>query len=403
MSSASPTLHPRVLFFTTLASREGGGSYALRETIKRVVQRGVRPVVVVPETADSKELFSNPEWDVVYLKMRRARLTWNLWTHTRYFLSLPGTLLALRRIIREKAVHIVHFNEITDFLAGMAAKSCGVPCVCHVRADGLPNPYRGLLLATLKRVVDAIVVPSQSTAAWITDGSPGLSGRIRLIHDYAFDITEYEKPVSGSELRQELGIEPNTILVLLVSKLIVWKGHMTFIRAAEKVIKASANIQFVIVGGSLSGHEQEAVDIKALAQKLVPESAFHFAGPRYGLARVYAASDIVVHCPVFPDPFPTVVLLAMLAGKPVIGSNIGGIPEQIEDGRTGVLVPPDDPKALASAILQLASDPARRSALGAAAAETIRTGFAPDRQGQQLIELYAEVIQSWARERNGHR
>jgi glycosyltransferase involved in cell wall biosynthesis len=358
----------------------------------------VRPVIVVPDSTDSRQLFSGIEGEIVHLKMRRARLTWNVWTHATFFLSLPATLLALRRLIRRKNVDLVHFNEITDFIAGVAAKSCGVPCVCHVRADGLPNPYRWLLLATLNRVANTVVVPSKSTGAWLVAGAPTLSGKIRLIYDYAFDVREYEKEPSGADLRRELGIGPNDVLVLLVSKLLVWKGHLVFIRAAEQVFKTAPNTHFAIVGGAVSGHEREEAEIRALAQELLPGRPFHFVGPRSDLAHVYAASDIAVHCPIYPDPYPTVVLLGMLAGKPVIGTEIGGIPEQIENGRTGVLVPPADPAALADAILRLAQDAARRSRLGSAAREEIKINFAPARQGQLLTELYERAIQSKIKE-----
>jgi len=121
------------------------------------------------------------------------------------------------------------------------------------------------------------------------------------------------------------------------------------------------------------------------------------------LSAVYAACDIAVHCPVFPDTYPTVVLLAMAAGKAIVGSSIGGIPEQIEDGKTGILVPPDDPGALADAILQLARDPAKRSSLGLAAMRRIRGEFAPETQGRLLTELYAEVTGGGTLKRSGGR
>jgi glycosyltransferase involved in cell wall biosynthesis len=358
-------------------------------------------VLVVPESLDSRDMFVENEFDVVYLKIRRPRRTRNLWTHMTYFLSFPLTLFALRRIIREKDTQLVHFNEITDFIAGLAAKLCAVPSVCHVRADSPPNPYRWLLLSTLERTVDAIIVPSKSTEDWIASGARKLAGRIKLIYDHAFDVSDYQPSVSGAGFREELGVPPEAILVLLVSKLVAHKGHKCFIRAAAKVMKTSKNIQFVIVGGPVAGREEEASDIRALAEELTPEPSLRLVSPRSDLAPIYAAADIAVHCPVFPDTYPTVVLLAMVAGKPVIGSNIGGIPEQIEHDKTGLLVPPDDPEELAGTILRLAADGAKRKMLGSAARKAVTTDFAPDRQAQLLAELYATVIHRWSMDRNG--
>jgi glycosyltransferase involved in cell wall biosynthesis len=385
--------HPRVLFFTTIMTWEGGATRAFRETVKRVAALGVEPVVVIPDCADSYEMFPKSDFDVVYMKMQRPRRTWNPRIQARYLALFPSTLLFLRRLIREKGIHLVHFNEIMDFVAGMAARSCGVPCVCHVRAHRLPNPYRWALLSLLRSTVDAIVVPSRYTGDWIKDEDAKIGECVRLIPDYAWDVSESQPEANGENFRRELGLAPDQILVTLVSKLTPPKGHEYFILAAEKVLKLAGNIRFVIVGGPIDGHERAADKIKALGEKLTPAPGLRFVGPRFDLPSVYAASDIVVHCPTFPDTFPTVVLLPMFAGKPVIGSDIGGIPEQIDHDKTGLLVPPGDADALANAILQLASDPAKRKSLGAAARSRINESWAPETQGRLLAELYSEVIQ----------
>jgi glycosyltransferase involved in cell wall biosynthesis len=206
-------------------------------------------------------------------------------------------------------------------------------------------------------------------------------------------VNESHPKDCGAEFRRELGVTSGQVLVTLVSKLTPPKGHECFIRAAERTLRISKDIRFVVIGGPVAGHERAADEIRALGEKLAPPPALRFMGPRFDLPSVYAASDIVVHCPIFPDTFPTVVLLPMFAGKPVIGSDIGGIPEQIDHGKTGVLVPPGDPAALAEAILRLACDPPARESMGSAAQKAIREGWMPETQGRLLAELYSEVIQ----------
>src|SRR5262249_25442921 len=150
-------------------------------------------------------------------------------------------------------------------IAGAAARSCGVPAVCHVRADCPAQPYRWLLLSTLKKIVRGIAVPSRFTGSWIADASPELGGRIRRGYDSAFDADGYRPEMSGSKVREELGIADDVALVVLVSKLVPVKGHACFIRAAEKVHQSSQKIQFVIVGGAVPGHEAEAAETEKLA------------------------------------------------------------------------------------------------------------------------------------------
>lgn len=383
---------PAVLFFATDVAKQSGASYALRETIRRVTARGTRAVVVIPDLPDSREMFPASEFDVVYLKINRVRRTLNPSVQARYLFAFGPTLARLRKIIREKQVDILHFNEITDFIGGMAARMSGIPAVCHVRADGIPNPFRAILLWMLSRLTDAVVVPSKSTSEWMVADRPGLESRINLIYDYAFDITPYDPAISGAAFREEVGIPADATMVTLVSKLHVMKGHICFIKAAEQVMNQTDKVRFVMVGGALEGHDEDAKEITELARELTPEPYMKLVGPRSDLPVVYAASDITVHCPIYPDPYPTVVLLAMLMGKPVIGSDIGGIPEQIDHERTGLLVPPDDPSALAQAIIELTEDKAKRESIGAAGMEFIRNAFDPDEQGRRLEELYADVL-----------
>src|SRR6202158_6600593 len=99
--------HPRVLFFTTIMTREGEACRAFLETVKRVAARGIEPVVVVPECADSFEMFPKSDFDVVYMKMQRPRRTWNPRIQARYLGFFPSALLSLRRLIREKGVELL--------------------------------------------------------------------------------------------------------------------------------------------------------------------------------------------------------------------------------------------------------------------------------------------------------
>jgi glycosyltransferase involved in cell wall biosynthesis len=224
---------------------------------------------------------------------------------------------------------------------------------------------------------------------WLSIASVSLARRLNLIRDYAFDPQKYKPETSGTALRTELGVAADEVLVVLVSKLVTPKGHLCFLRAAEQVQACSDRIKFAIVGGPVPGHSEEALAIEAAA-KATP--AVMFLGPREDLANIYAAADIAVHCPIYPDPYPTVVLLAMLMAKPIIGTRIGGIPEQIEDGCTGVLIPPADPRALADALLDLVGNPTKRTILGSAAMSKMMAEVSTQKQGTFLAELYRGLL-----------
>src|SRR5689334_12387034 len=168
----------RVLFFTTFVSTESGASYALRETVRRLSSRGIRVTLVIPESKDSRYMFPQSEFEVEYLEMPRPRQTINCLQHAHYLLSIPRTIFAICNTIRARRIGIVHMNEITDLIGGIAARLSRVRTVCHVRTDGIPNPYRSLVLLALEATSNSIIVPSRSTAAWLSSDRPRLAGRI---------------------------------------------------------------------------------------------------------------------------------------------------------------------------------------------------------------------------------
>lgn len=384
----------KVLFLSTHVFSQSGSSYAMRETIRRVAKNGVDPLVVVPDSPDSRELFSSAEFHVFFIRMARLRNVLNPFVHISYLLSLIPLIFRLLQIIRSQGVELVHFNEINDIVAGVAARLCGVPCVCHIRADGLPAVQQRVFLWILKRLVKTIVVPSESTGNWVRSGLADGGPDVQVVYDHAFDASEYDPSLSGDRVREELGISSASCLVLLVSKLRIKKGHVCFIRAAEQLSDEHPEMVFVIVGDALNGHEAEAAEIQEIGRALGAKRQLFFLGIRRDLPNIYAAADIVVHCPTYPDPYPTVVLLGMIMGKPVVGSDIGGITEQLDGKNSGVLVPPDNSTALAEALLMLFGSPERRKELSEGARRRALDLFAPGTQARHLLTIYRRILDS---------
>ena len=117
-----------------------------------------------------------------------------------------------------------------------------------------------------------------------------------------------------------------------------------------------------------------------------------FLGYRRDVPAIMAAADVVTHCSTYPDPFPEVVLQGMAMGKAVVASDLGGPREQIEDHVSGVLVPPDDPSALADAISALLQAPERRASLGGEAALRVPSLFGAESFYRRLSEIYRRLI-----------
>lgn len=389
---SAPTATLRVLFFVSDISLQSGASYALCETVNRLCQCGVEPTVVLPDTAQSRGMFAKVPCECIYLNIRRPRLSLNPMVQIPYLFSLLPMLLRIRRIARSRSIDLIHYNECLDFVVGLVARSCRLPVVCHVRADGWPVWVQHVLRGALWLFADIVIVPSNSTADWIRNRNEELASRIRVIPDHAFDIAPYDPTLPRDTFREELQISAEAPLVIMVAKLQPDKGHPQFIRMAELVHEHNVLAQFVIVGGPVEGHIEEAQEIARLGASAVKQGYLHMVGPRRDLPSVFSACDVFMHCPTYPDPYPTVVLLAMLMGKPTVCSGTGGMVEQIEDGVTGILVPPGSASAMASAVLDLIASPNRRRELGQAAMRTARKQYDPNGQARAIRHEYEALV-----------
>ncbi len=385
-----------VLYTSSDASSQSGAFRWLVEMAVGVAERGYRPVLALPEEAA-------PGWPPPGAEALRA-----------HFLPLPrisrrrpvpGNLAALAatllgasriaRLIRREGARLVHANEILDLHGGIAARLAGVPCVWHVRADvsTWPAPLRRGLPRLVAALADEVVCVSASVRDEVFLRQGVRTGKLSVVHDAGPDPLTFRPDLDGSGFRAELGVGDGTPLVVLVSKLVELKGHDVLLRAVPRVLEAVPSARFAIVGGEVEGphHRRYAERLRRLAREAAVDGAVTFTGYRDDVAQVMAAADVVVHCPTHPDPFPGVVLQGMALGKPVVASAIGGAPELVEPGASGVLVPPGDPAALADAIVSLLGDPERRRALGRAATARVAGTFTRDAFFDRLTRIYERV------------
>jgi len=155
--------------------------------------------------------------------------------------------------------------------------------------------------------------------------------------------------------------------VTYIGRLNRWKGYEIFVAAAVRTLAAGVDAKFVIAGNPPIGEEWRTTDLHRLVEGTGWASHFEVLGLHDDPPALLAETDVLVVPSTLPDPLPTIVIEGMSAGVPIVGSALGGIPEMIEDGETGILVPPSDPTALSDAIRRLLGDPICRDRMGAAA------------------------------------
>ncbi len=317
-------------------------------------------------------------------------------TLLKYFfalLALPVLFFKFRAFRPE----VVHINDggypgaYSCLPAVFAARWAGAKAVVFV-VNNLAVPY-DRLSRRLERPLDRAV--ARRVSVFVT-GSAYAGGILRETLALSPEKTRAlpngipARPLkeAPAAVREKLGVPPGAVLVGNVALLDPRKGHRFLLEALALARKTCAVPLYLVVEGT--GPERAALE--ALAGELGLGGAVKFAGRWDGIFDLMNAFDVFALSSTGMEDFPNVVLEAMSLGKPVIGTRVAGVPEQVEDGATGLLVPPGDAPALAAAIASLAADPAKRAAMGAAGKARFDSEFACGKATARYADLYRGLL-----------
>lgn len=194
------------------------------------------------------------------------------------------------------------------------------------------------------------------------------------------------------DVRRELEIADDAVVIVTTSRASKEKGIDTLLRAFDTLARETGlrrdRLRLVFVGGGVHFDE-----LAGLVASLPTRDQIDLVGPRRDAHRYVDAGDVVAVPSVYQDALPLAVLEGMAHGRPVVGSTVGGIPEMVRDGCEGLLVPPGDERALASALRRLVEDADLRASLGANARRRVAEHFAPDRM---VAAVVAVLEPGWA-------
>ncbi len=301
-------------------------------------------------------------------------------------LTGPPRLRALRSVrghiaaVRPQIVH-THLGT-SDVLGGIAARSLGIPVVCTIHSSQWEASGVALRRKLVKHCASRIIAVSESARREYLKRGFATERQIVTIHN---GVDFVAAPGSGAEVRRELGLAGDDLVVGMVSALRPEKGHDIALGAVRELRTRFPNLRLLIAGqGDLYD------DLVERATEL--DGVVVVAGLRHDLTRVFDACDVCLQ-PSRADAFPTSIIEAMAASVPVIATAVGGIPEMISDGRTGVLLaPPPQVDALATALAELLADPERRRRLAQAARQVYLDRFTAGPWVRSTRALYDAVL-----------
>ena len=243
------------------------------------------------------------------------------------------------------------------------------------------------LVRRLTPRMDHLVAVSRAIVRKIEDegrvGAP-----VSLIYN-GVDLARYAEPQACCVLHGEFPIPHDAPMVGVVARLEPEKGHPTLLEAWPDVLEAVPNAHLLIVG---EGSTRASLEAHAAALGLLgSDASVTFTGRRDDVPAVTAALDVAV-LPSYREAQGLSILEAMALARPVVASAVGGIPEMIEDGRTGILVPPRDPDALAAAIVRVLTDSSYAATLGRAGHDLVNERFCLEFMVRAVESIYDEAV-----------
>ena len=302
--------------------------------------------------------------------------------------NLPAATWELTMRLRDARADVVLCHGYKSNLIGrLAAHVLDIPAVAVSR--GWTGENRKVKVYETAdrlhlRYMDRVVCVSAGQARKVRfAGVP--PGRTVIIRNAARIADGPEPSVERRDQLQEFFYKPGERIVLGAGRLSPEKGVPVLIVAAKQVIEADPGARFVVFGeGTMQPALQRQIDDADL------NGLFVLPGFRSDLDQLMPCADLFV-LPSFTEGLPNVVLEASAAGVPVVATAVGGTPEVVADGKTGLLVPPGDPLRLAQAIVSLLLDPEKRRRMGNAGREYVRSRFTFEAQAAAYLRLFEEM------------
>jgi glycosyltransferase involved in cell wall biosynthesis len=315
-----------------------------------------------------------------------------------FFKGLRPEIASIRRVIRELNIDLVQVAGVQNFHGAFAAKQEKIPLVWQLLSTYAPSLVRRILSPMVARLADVIMVTGRGTLL----GHPGLQ-------DLKDRVVIFFPPVDTREFypdlhhrlvaRAEMGVPGDVLLIGTVGNFNRQKRHDILVKAAYLLIRQFPNLYVRILGSPTVSHSKYYErNVKALAEKLglLKDERLKFISPGSRVAHLLPAFDVFVLTSM-AEGVPTVVLEAMACGLPVVATNVGSVADVVRDGKTGFLVPPFRPNAVAEAVGRLLTSPELRLGMGKEARKLAEQLYDTERCADVHAQAYEMALKNFSK------
>jgi glycosyltransferase involved in cell wall biosynthesis len=368
----------------------GGAERVLLRFLERIDRGLFEPALACPHAGPLSEEAAKLGLQVHFgypaprlLEVRRKSLGAKRLAALAYPWDMARTVLGLARLLRGGGYDLVLTNSAkADIYGSLAARLTGIPVVwrLHDIVDADAFSRLNIMLFRFFATFFAAKVLAVSEAVRSALAARGVSGdKIAVVYN-GIDIKALARTAQRKEARAEWGLEEDAPVAGMVGRLVDWKGPDRFLEAAARVAGEIPQARFMLVGDAIFGEAGYVDELKAMADRLGLGKRAVFTGFRDDALRIMSGLDVLVHASLLPDPLPTVLIEAMALGLPVVAADAGGVREIVDEGSTGLVVPPGDVRAMSEAMVELLSDPEVAARMGEAGRELAAERF--DIEGQ---------------------
>jgi glycosyltransferase involved in cell wall biosynthesis len=358
--------------------------------VKHIDKKRVHPIVVVPKKGLLKDRLQDLGVETYVLPQ-----AWWI-SPTRDFGQKDGAKIDIvercnniAALIRDEHVDIVHTNTSVVIEGAIAAKLTERPHIWHLHEilKVYPTLKPCLPLHLIYKFIelhsDVLITVTDALRKAVSEETN--TDKIRVIHN-GIDVVNECQLVPG--FRKEMGISKDYVVVCAIGSVIREKGYDNFIVAAKHVLAKRKNVRFIIIG-SMGDHEFASILFREIRRSGLKEY-IKFLGHRSDIARILKEIDVCVVSSQ-TESFGLTQLEAMGAGRPIVATRCGGPEEIVVDGETGILVPINDPEAMAEAIISLADNREKRRQMGLSGLNRYDRYFTANCYCKQIEALYSEV------------
>lgn len=363
-----------LLFVEHTGTIIGGGQFSVLGLLKTLREKKYEVHVTVPQKGDYYEMLKENGFTPMIADVNRFK--------GRDIIRLPEAVKQMRKLIIDVKADIVHANSARAALvSGLACVGTGIPVIWHLRVPGREPLYDFLLTILSKRII--------AISSFVATRIKSLRKKVIVIHNGV----EPSKKVKEEEIisvKKELGIGEGPVIGT-VCQLIPSKGLESFIKAGAVVIKNFPQAYFLIVGGEVAdtiGYEKK---LRQLSEQFNIADRVIFTGFKRDVYTYYTLMDVFVFFTEL-EAFGRVVAEAMMTGIPVVSTNVGGIPEIVEDGKTGYLFPVRNENMAAEKIIFLLNNPSLRRDMGQKGKERAEKLFSVRQNAEKIDALYKELL-----------